>query len=195
MALSEFPNKMKRVNRYLKDNPIIDDLCFIPLHLAILIYLFRWQNKLPETLTELNELFTLHTVYRSLKKTLGKNAPNIGAKLRDLPQKYYSFVQKLCKLAYEGVKSHHLLFTSDEIMKVCPEISDYPDGLGLLEETSHYCTTEIGETNSYSFLHFTMQEFLAYNWIIIQHKCNRNETINLVYMYVQYMALYIWSLP
>ena len=196
IALLKFPEKHKQIIKYLKDNPMIDDLCFIPLHLAILLYFFQCQNTLPETLTELNELFIIHTVYRSLKNSHDSNAPNLGVKLRDLLERVSNVVDKLCKLAYEGVKSHQMIFTSDEIKKICPEISDYPDGFGLMEVVSHYCTTAVGETNSYSFLHFTMQEFLAAHHV---STLTSNEQLDLLhqtfwdsffgYMWVMYVGI------
>ena len=50
------------LERYLKQQPIIDNLCYIPLYLAILVYLFQ-QDSLPETLTEMNESFIINTIY------------------------------------------------------------------------------------------------------------------------------------
>ena len=163
MSLTDSPDKKGKLEKYLKDNPIIDDLCFIPLHLAILMFLFQ-QGTLPETLTKLNELFVIHTIYRSLKKTHKQYMSNLVQSLADLPEKYYNVICKLSKLAYEGVKHHQLVFTSDEIMLICPEISDMPDvtnGFGLLQAVPYYSTVGAGTTTSYSFLHFTMQEYLA----------------------------------
>ena len=160
MSLSDSPDKNTKLQKFLKNNPMIDDLCFIPLHMSILMYLFQ-QGTLPETLTELNELFAIHSIYRSLKKTHRQSTSNIGSKLRDLSEKDYIVVCKLCKLAYEGMITHRLIFTSDKIKEICPEISHIPDGYGLLKAVAHYSIFGAGETTSFSFLHFTMQEFLA----------------------------------
>jgi len=119
ISLSDSPDKINKLQNYLKDNPMINDLCFIPLHLAILMYLF-WQGMLPETLSELNELFVIHTIFRSMKKSHGQSTSNIGSKLKDLPEKIYIVVCKLCKVAYEGVRSHQLVFTFDEIKENMP---------------------------------------------------------------------------
>ena len=53
----------QRLQDYLKCHPIINGLVYVPLHLAILLHLFKVQSKLPETLTEMNESFILHTTY------------------------------------------------------------------------------------------------------------------------------------
>ena len=59
--------KQIKLQEYLKRQPIINSLIYVPLHLAILLYLFK-QNALPETLTEMNEYFIIHTIYRHLRK-------------------------------------------------------------------------------------------------------------------------------
>ena len=61
-SLGDSLDKKQNLFKYLKQHPIIDNLCYIPLHLAILMYLFQ-QDSLPETLTEMNEFFILNTIY------------------------------------------------------------------------------------------------------------------------------------
>ena len=34
-------SRIQELDKYLKHHPIIDNLCYIPLHLAILVYLFQ----------------------------------------------------------------------------------------------------------------------------------------------------------
>jgi len=160
ITISLSDNKDKLI-KYLNENPIIDDLCCIPLYLSILMYLFQ-HGTLPETLTKLNELFVIHTIYRSLNKAREMNTSMES--LKDLPNEVYKSVCSLSKLAYEGLRYQKLAFTSGELMHTCPEISDAPDaakGFGLLEAVPYYSTIGAGENTVFSFLHFTMQEFLA----------------------------------
>jgi len=163
LSLSESPDEKCKLERYLKDNPMIDDLCFIPLHLAILMFLYK-QGILPETLTNLNELFVVHTIYRNSKKICGQNTASTEIRLTDLPKKYGNVLYKLSELAYLGIVLHRLVFTSDEIMQICPEIFDMPeaaDGYGLLKAVPHYSKVGAGTTTVFNFLHLTMQEYLA----------------------------------
>ena len=157
ISLSLNPNERQELNGYLKQHAILNSLCFIPLHLAILLFLFQ-QDSLPETLTEMNESFVLHTIYRHLCKS---NQPDRLETLTDLPKKIYQFVQKLSKLAFIGLQNNRLLFSLNEIKVVCPEIDDTPNGYGLLQAVQHYVQKGAGSTRSYSFLHFTMQEYFA----------------------------------
>ena len=76
-------DKKQKLDKYLKQHPIINNLCYIPLHLAILMYLFQ-QDSLPETLTEMNKSFILNTIYRNLEKNK-ITSPDVVEKLEDLP--------------------------------------------------------------------------------------------------------------
>ena len=155
--------KIKLLQEYLKQQPIISSLICVPLHLAVLLYLFK-QNSLPETLTEMNELFVVHTIYRHLSKAQG-GLPDKVRKLTDLPKIVYNVIKQLSKLAFEGLLKNQLVFTSDEIKKVCPEIDNIPGAINafdLLQTVQHYCQRGgAGTDMSFVFVHFTMQEFLA----------------------------------
>ena len=149
-------------DKYLKKHPIINNLCYIPLYLAILMYLFQ-QGSLPETLTEMNESFILHTIYRYLEKQ-NLTPPGIAKKLIDLPDDVLKFVYQLSQLAFEGLCNNQLVFTDEEIKKVCPEVDNTPgaiNGFGLLQAVQHYPKVGVGKTTSVNFLHFTMQEYFA----------------------------------
>ena len=154
--------KMK-LQEYLKQQPIINSLIYVPLHLAILLYLFK-QDCLPETLTEMNELFIIHTIYRNLSKAQGALIYRVK-KLTDLPEAVFNVIKQLSMLAFKGLLKNQLVFVEDEIKEVCPEVYNIPEainGFGLLQTVQHYCKKGAAGTDmTFVFLHFTMQEFLA----------------------------------
>ena len=158
------PDQRKRLQDYLRSQPIINGLVYVPLHLAILLYLFKFQSKLPETLTEMNESFILHTIYRSLTKN---ELTLFGPSTCFSSIKYLSkdIFKGLSKLAFFGLKNSQLVFSYDEVMESCPEVAnDVPgafNGFGLLQVVQHFPKKGPGITVSFNFLHFTMQEFLA----------------------------------
>lgn len=160
-SLSTLPGKESELYEHLKKQPTIDGLCFVPLHLAILLYLFKL-GSFPKTLTEMNESFIVHTVYRCLNKH-EYNPCRTVSKLADLPQRVLDFIQhRLSKLAFEGLQKKLLVFTWSEIVAVCPDISDSKNGFDLLQAVEHYPSSgAAGTTASFNFLHYTMQEFLA----------------------------------
>ena len=162
VSLSDSPDRRDELIKYFKDNPIIDNFCFIPLHFTILMYLFQ-QGKLPETLTDLNESFIIHTIYSNMARH-GQNITGVVTKLTSLPQPVYDVVCRLSQLAYVGLTSRQLIFESNEIEKNCPEVFRLPhaiNGFGLLQAVQHYPETGAGKVTSFNFLHLTLQEFLA----------------------------------
>ena len=162
-SLRNSPEKKVELCKYLKRQPTINSFCYVPLHLAILLYLFQQGGRLPETLTEMNESFIIHTIYRYLKQHV---EPSLGVlcKLLDLPKPILDVICKLSQIAFNGLQENQLVFTLDEITKMCPDIKDKPEvvnGFGLLQAVQHYPQEGAGETASFNFLHYTMQEFLA----------------------------------
>ena len=161
MSLKSFPEKREELNRYLKQHPMLNSLVYIPFNLSVLLFLFQ-QDNLPETLTEMNESFILHTVYRHMEK---HDLPtSCVKKLTDFPETVYNIICKLSKLAFQGLQKNQLVFTFDEIRQVYPEVDISPEalnGFGLLQAVQHYPQKGAGTTVSFNFLHSTMQEFLA----------------------------------
>ena len=163
------PEQRKQLQDYLKCQPIINGLVYVPLHLAILLYLFKVQSKLPETLTEMNESFIIHTIYRSLTKVdhefTTAGAVTVIDNIEDLPKSVLDIVKGLSKLAFIGLQNNQLVFSYSEIKASCPGIEiDMPEafnGFGLLQVVQYLPRRGAGATVSFNFLHFTMQEFLA----------------------------------
>ena len=161
-VFSDSPEKELELAKYLKQQPVINGLCFVPLHLAILLYLFQ-QGSLPETLTEMNESFILHTIYRHLERH-GITPCGTVDKLTKVPKSTLNIVYKLSELAFKGLQENKLVFTFDEIKQTCPYIDETVgaiNGFGLLQAVEHYPQKGAGTTKSFNFLHYTMQEFLA----------------------------------
>ena len=161
-VFSNSPEKKEKLDRYLKQQPVINGLCFVPLHLAVLLYLFQ-QDSLPETLTEMNESFILHTIYRHLKR-YGLIPSGPADKLANVPKPVLHIVYKLSELAFKGLQENKLVFTFDEIKQICPYIDETVgaiNGFGLLQAVEHYPRKGAGTIKSFHFLHYTMQEFLA----------------------------------
>ena len=182
----ESPEQRKQLQGYLKCQPIINGLVYVPLHLAVLLYLFKNQIKLPETLTEMNESFILHTIYRSLTKNKLTATARVTAieSIKDLPEGVSDIVKGLSELAFMGLQNNRLVFTYREIKASCPEIEkDIPgaiNGFGLLQVVQHFSKRGAGTTVSFNFLHFTMQEFLAAFHVSDSTKISYEQQISLM---------------
>ena len=159
--LKSSPEEREKLEMYFKQHPMLDSLVYIPFHLTVLLFLFQ-QGNLPETLTEMNESFVLHTVYRHMEKY---DLPtSCVIKIDNFPKPVYDIIYKLSKLAFQCLLKNELVFTFDEVKRVCPEVDTMPgalNGFGLLQAVQHYPAKVAGTTVSFNFLHLTMQEFLA----------------------------------
>ena len=162
LSLENSPDKKHELDKYLEKHAVIDNLCYIPLYLAILVYLFK-QGNLPKTLTEINESFILNTIHRYLDK-FALSPSCVVKKIKHLPMVIFNFICQLAQLAFKGLRSSQLVFTHEEIKEVYPEVDDIPgaiNGFGLLQAVQHYPNRGAGKTTSVHFLHLTMQEYLA----------------------------------
>ena len=162
LTLKNSPEKKVELDKYLKQQPVINQLCFVPLHLTVLLYLFQ-QGSLPKTLTEMNESFILHTIYRHLNK-YGQTTSGVIDKLAKVPKPILDIVYNLSELAFKGLQKNKLVFTFDEIKEVCPYVDKTVgaiSGFGLLQAVEHYPQKGARTTTSFNFLHYTMQEYLA----------------------------------
>ena len=171
ISFSQSPDKRVELEKYFKEHPLISSLCYIPLNLAIVLYLFH-QGNLPETLTEMNESFVIHTVYRHIEKA-GSSLTGCINHLKDMPENIIQILWKISKLAFEGLQKDQLVFTFNELRDVCPEVYEVPEavnGLSLLQAVQHHPQKGVGTTTSFNFLHLTMQEYLAACYVSILPK-------------------------
>ena len=160
----EDQEKAKELCIELKDRLDIASICQIPLNCSIVLYVYEQEHyRLPRTLTELYELFILH----SLKRFLGRNQSGEAAdellQLDQLPSPYKKYFLSLCELAFKGLGEDKLVFSKQDLDTVCPlECRDSSKGLPVLDlMTSAKSYSSRGGQDTHSFLHLTIQEFLA----------------------------------
>ena len=161
----------ENLKNYLEKHEIIDTLCYIPLNMTIVLYLFNEKVRfedLPKTQTELIKRAVEMTVYRSLKLDRSSD-------LENLPRPYSDIAYYLSALAYNAI-GKRLTFTSDEIWKACPVPVNGDEkikravinGLGLIQTAQFY--EDGGDAESLSnFAHYSVQDFLAARYIAFSH--------------------------
>ena len=116
LSLRDSLDKIQELDKYLKHHPMIDNLCYIPLYLAILMYLFQ-QDSLPEALTEMNEYFIINTIYRYMERKK-LSPPGVVKTLKDFPLNIVKYIYKLSHLAFDGLQKNQLVFTLSDCMKL-----------------------------------------------------------------------------
>ena len=163
--------KANRLIKYIKDHPNIERMCYLPLHIAMVVYLYNLDTTkddlLPKTETELYYKFTLHTLLRACHKDLAEDEDEDDLELHefsDLPKEKDKIFKEVCKLAYMATVNQKQIFTGREVKKLAglPEIPKKRDfeSVGLLTVDRMIAETSL-PTKTFSFLHLTHQEFLA----------------------------------
>ena len=142
----------KKLRIYLESHPGVLDLCYLPVNVAIICFLYDYDPELlPETQTKMYKHFTSSIIIRQLKQY---NPFFTLQSLEDLKDEEEKLSKKLCSIAFEMTASSrqvmsHGEFTADSQLSL---------GLVTTDISAHWS----GEyQNSYSFLHLTLQEFLA----------------------------------
>ena len=164
---SEFekcPEKASGLIEQLGNNPLIQNVCTVPLNCAITCNLWHTlDQELPSTLTELYTQIILNVILRDLKKKF-PDVP-IGLSLSNfdsIPSQLEPYWWLTCKFAFEALSNDRLVFTEEELCSFFPEGLDSSQTFlcfGLLQ--SARSLLPVGHGLSFHFLHQTFQEHLA----------------------------------
>ena len=154
-------DKAEQLCTELEDRLDIASICQIPLTCSIVLYVYEMEDyRLPDTLTELYELFILHCLRRHTERTQNANA---AQSLRKLPDPIQERFDILAKLAYSSLKEDKLVFEREDLEQAFSLTfsTDVPV-LGLMTSAKSYSSR--GTHDTYSFLHLIIQEYLCAFW-------------------------------
>ena len=165
-------DKAKRLMEMLKERLDIISLCYIPLNCRIVLYVYQQQYTLPDTLTELYEVFILYTIKHYAEKISSDEEVEEQIKeansLDSLPTVIIEQLHILLETAYTGMIEDKLVFECNQIRQ--PKISL---NFGLLNKIDLFRNDQ--NKHYYQFLHFTLQEFLAAKYLSMQKKITSEE--------------------
>ena len=152
----------KKLLQSLKERQDIRSLCYIPLNCRIVLFVYKHNNyDLPETLTQLYEIFILHTIKHYADRISSDShflEEIVDADCYDaLPISVKDQLCSLSKMAFLGIQEDKLVFTRHELQK--QELLT----LGLL--TSLFIRSNVNQIKHFQFLHLTIQEFLAAKYL------------------------------
>ena len=143
-----------RLKLYLHRNLNILHMCYLPVHVAMICFLFsQLEGDIPHTETQIYEQFTISTILR--QKIRNEEQFQLRS-LKSLHGEIKEKFDRICKLAFEmTVKSQQVFSKSNAPVSLIDDVA----GLGLLtvDRISNY----YGIDDMYSFLHLTFQEYLA----------------------------------
>ena len=158
-VINNFTDKPEASHQILKVFETREDLmniCYIPINLAIVLFVYRVTGNVPRTLTETFDIYIKNVLIRQAQLTslehMSELPPNVA-------QLYHAF----CKLAFLGIKHKTLVFSEDAVRTALGRQNTQGETLGLLSAVKSF--TAHGIVTKYQFSHLTIQEFLAADYL------------------------------
>ena len=149
---------IERLFERIRENPVVESCCYLPLNAAIICHLFITDNlTLPSTQFGVFSAVVLNCILRYLmeRSQCNKDIECLES-LLNLPDFLKIPFESLCKLAYVGVMQDKITFSSSDVRVLGFES---PETLGLLQIVK--CVSAFGKSSSYNFLSLSIQELLA----------------------------------
>ena len=153
--LSDQPDVLQDFLKYISNNPAIHGMMYIPLNSAIVLEIYKANRTtgkpVPCTMTQLYTELCLMLLRKYLVENKDPLADHLQGRLKDIPDTLREKVLKLGELALEGALKQ--LITFEQLPDGCVD-------LGFMNVSTELY---LGRKSvvSYSFLHLTLQEFLA----------------------------------
>ena len=159
-AFARSSEVLEHFNEFILSNPIMKSMMYIPVNCAILAQVYKDIMKssklMPKTMTQLYTTLVLVLIRRHMiEKGEWDKGKRVPLHLNDLPGEVTAALKRISELAYRGLfkKESQLVFSDDEVGEGFKH-------LGLLGEAKEMYVNE-GARSTYSFLHKSIQEFLA----------------------------------
>ena len=148
-----------KLQDHLRERPVIEASCYLPLNAAIVVHLFLALNHtLPHTLHEVFLSLVLCCIIRHLTRQAeeGKEAPDISS-LDDLPPELQEPFNNICAMAFHGVMENKATFSATDLrsFNLPTELST----LSLIQGVQSF--TAFKTSISCNFLHLSVQELLG----------------------------------
>ena len=150
---------VQKFHNHLRERPVIEASCYLPLNAAIIIHLYLSLNHtLPHTLHEVFLSLILCCITRHLSREAEKeeNVSDISS-LDDLPPDVLKLFNSICIMAYHGVMENKATFSVRDLrsFNLPTEFST----LSLIQGVQNLAAKQFNI--SFNFLHLSVQELLA----------------------------------
>ena len=159
--LKNQPDKINELQSYLENNPSLNSLCYMPMMLTILLYVFKEKGYLPHNPTELYSKFVALIISHHLQKK--EKSHETFVSLQSLPDKYNKLLLSLSKPAYFTLHNNQKVFSMEDVQKLCPNVTLTSTDLGSLGIINlvQYFSSDKGKIDVFTFLHLSIHEYLA----------------------------------
>ena len=151
------PETVQKLQDHMRERPVIEASCYLPLNAAIVAHLFLALNHtLPHTLHEVFLSLVLCCIIRHLTREAEGERPRIST-LDDLPPDVQEPFNNICTMAYHGIMKNKATFSASELRSF--NLPTELTTLSLIQAMQSFTAFE--QTFSYNFLHLSVQELLA----------------------------------
>ena len=163
--LRNYPDKIKKLQFYLDDHESIKSICYMPMMMTILVYVFKEKGQLPSNSIELYNKFVALTISHYLQRQ--KKTGDFFVLLQTLPNQCKYILSHLSKFAFLILQTEKKVFGKEDIKELCPHlmlVSSDLDNLGIINSVQ-YLSTDKGNVCVFSFVHLSIHEYLAAYYI------------------------------
>ena len=153
----------KQILKHLSERPDIQSICYVPMNCSIVCYVYSCKQDLPSTLTDLYSLLAKNSLIRNVDL---RSKELVESDFNCLPDEIYQLYLSLCKLSYHGLAISRYTYSREDVAAACQSSSGIivdVDKLGVLQAVNVFHSE--GVSSSFHFLHTTVQEFMAANYI------------------------------
>ena len=165
--LKDYPKKIRSLLSYLDKHSSINQLCYVPIMMTIMVCSFKQYEELPTNESEVYERFVTLAISYCLHK-LDNKEPTSILSLNKLPVKYQIYMQQLTEFAFKTLEDGKVIFNNDDIERLSPYLALHSkelQGLGLLKATEHFSIKDMNKYVWFNFLHLSVHEFLAAHYL------------------------------
>ena len=156
IALKGDSRAAEKLQSLLRDRPVIESSCHLPLNAAIVAHVFQTSSEnLPVTLHGVFTSFVLCHIIRHLKKQ-DQRSPTISS-FNSIPPDLQGPFYNICTLAYHGIMKNKVTFSKQDLEQL--GLPEELDTLSLLQGVQSFMAFDM--LKSYNFLHLSIQELLA----------------------------------
>ena len=147
-------NMSMKLRLALQSYPNILHMCYLPIHASMIAFLFQQTGKVPQTETEIYEHFTRFTFMRTISKN-----EDLTVESNKLNQHQLKVFNQICQLALEKTISKKQVLHQSEMEPYIQSESVRAFSMGFINIDR--IAGLYGFHDIYSFLHLTLQEYLA----------------------------------
>ena len=189
--LKGFPDKIEELQFYLSSHAAINSICYMPIMMTILVYIFKEKEELPTESTELYQKFLALTISHHLQKQ--NKTEDLFVSLQNLPTVHKKYLVDLSKFAFLTLKSNKKVFSNEDIITLCPNsiLSNTSlESFGLVVSVQYF-STDKGNSHVFNFLHLSIHEYLSAYHISSVDQCKQFNELESTFLNEQYKET--WS--